>query len=93
MKRSKLNFIVDLAILFLFLVVAFTGFYMYIFIPSGVPQGRNQIYLGLTKATWTMINRVSIILTIAVLVHTLLHYKWLSCMTSNLLTNSKECEK
>lgn len=56
--------------------------------------GPYQAYLGLKKRTWTLIHtRISIILTIAVLIHTLLHYKWLSCTTRNLTGNSKKCEK
>ncbi|RNI11940.1 hypothetical protein EFE42_09570 [Methanohalophilus sp. RSK] len=67
-------------------MAAFTGFYIYLFIPSGAPQGRYQVYL--VKATWIMIhNRISILLTITVVV------QWLSCMTRNLLGNSKECER
>ncbi|MDK2892784.1 DUF4405 domain-containing protein [Methanohalophilus sp.] len=93
-NRAKLNYLVDIAILLLFIIVAITGFYMYLFIPSGVPQGRYQVYMGLTKATWTLIhNRTSIMLTIAVFVHIVLHYKWMMCMTGVYFGKSRECDK
>jgi hypothetical protein len=60
MNRMKLNYSVDVILTVLFLIIAVTGFVMLFVIPSGVPRGRYQEYLGITKATWTLIhNRIS----------------------------------
>jgi cytochrome b subunit of formate dehydrogenase len=88
-----MNYLVDVAILILFLVVAATGFYMYLFIPSGVQGGRYQVYAGLTKATWTLIhNRVSILLTIAIIIHIVLHSRWIVCTTRAFRKKSADCD-
>ncbi|WP_445475775.1 DUF4405 domain-containing protein [Methanococcoides methylutens] len=85
MNRTRTNYIVDIILLVLFMIVAFTGFFMYLIIPEGVPQGRYQVYAGLTKATWTMIhNRSSILLTGFIGIHFLLHWKWITCIKANL---------
>ncbi len=81
----------DLILFLLFIIVAFTGFFMYLVIPEGIPQGRYQVYMGLTKATWTIIhNRSSILLTVFVAVHFILHWKWITCIKRNLFGKGKK---
>ncbi|WP_135612338.1 DUF4405 domain-containing protein [Methanococcoides sp. AM1] len=90
MNRTRTNYIVDTILLLLFIIVAFTGFFMYLVIPEGIPQGRYQVYMGLTKTTWTMIhNRSSILLTVFIAIHFILHWKWISCIKANLFRKSK----
>jgi hypothetical protein len=57
MNRTKVSYSVDVILNILFLVVAVTGFVMFLVIPSGVPKGQYQEYLGITKATWTLIHK------------------------------------
>lgn len=91
MNRTKVNYIVDMGLMLLFLVVAFAGFYMYFFIPSGVPHGRYVVYMGLTKATWTWIhNKSAILMTFLLILHLALHWKWIFCITGNLFKKEKK---
>ena len=91
MNRTKLNYLIDLIITFLFAIVAFTGFFMYIAIPEGVPRGRYQEYMGISKALWTIIHtRISILLTIGIAIHIILHKNWINCVTTNLRTRKSE---
>ncbi|MDD2438928.1 MAG: DUF4405 domain-containing protein [Methanosarcinaceae archaeon] len=83
---------VDLGLMILFLVVAFTGFFMYFFIPAGIPHGRYLVYMGLTKATWTWIhNKSAILMTLLLCLHLILHWKWILWTTKNFF--KKETEK
>ncbi|WP_342305677.1 DUF4405 domain-containing protein [Methanolobus sp. ZRKC5] len=94
MNRIKLNYCVDAMLTILFLAVAVTGFVMYLVIPPGVPKGRYQEYLGLTKATWTLIhNRSAILMTSFTGVHLVLHQKWICCTTKNILKNEEKDSK
>lgn len=89
MNKTKINYAVDVILTFLFIIVAVIGFFMYLVIPEGVTQGRYQVYMGLSKATWIMIhNRTSILLTVFVLIHFILHLKWIKCITANIFSKS-----
>jgi cytochrome b subunit of formate dehydrogenase len=95
MNRTKANYYVDLILTLLFIMVLITGLVMYLVIPGGVRHGRYQEYLGLTKASWTLIhNRSAILMTAMVGLHLVLHKKWIGCATRNILTrnNNKKCE-
>lgn len=85
MNRMKLNYSVDVILTLLFLIVAVTGFVMLFVIPSGVPRGRYQEYMGITKATWTLFhNRSAIMMTFFAAIHLVLHKRWIICATKNI---------
>jgi hypothetical protein len=91
MNRMKLNYSIDAILTILFLLVAVTGFVMYLVIPSGVPKGRYQEYMGMTKATWTLIhNRSAIMMTFFSGIHLILHQKWICCATKNIFKKEEE---
>jgi cytochrome b subunit of formate dehydrogenase len=97
MNRSKMNYYIDITLTILFIVVAITGFVLYLVIPSGVRQGRYQEFIGITKATWTIIhNKSAILLTLFTGFHFVLHKKWMCCMTKNIFRKEDqgniECE-
>lgn len=88
MNKTKLNYFIDIIITVLFLIVAFTGLFIYLFIPEGVSRGRYQEYMGISKALWTLIHsNASILLTIGIGLHVILHKKWINCVTASLLKN------
>ncbi|WP_048129677.1 DUF4405 domain-containing protein [Methanosarcina lacustris] len=65
---------------------------MYFFIPSGVQRGRYLVYMGLTKATWIWIHsRVGILMSILVIIHLILHWKWIIYTTKSFFRKEK-CE-
>lgn len=85
MAKNKLNFLVDFLAFIAFLVVAKTGLIIFLFLPSGVKQGRYQEYFGITKSTYSIIHDwAGIILLILVVVHLVLHWKWIVCNVKSL---------
>jgi ABC-type multidrug transport system permease subunit len=90
LNKQKLNYLVDLILTTLFFIVAFTGLFMHFFIPSGVQRGRYIVYMGLTKATWIWIHsKAGILITIIVIIHLILHWKWIVCATRNMFRKEK----
>ncbi|WP_332882055.1 DUF4405 domain-containing protein [Methanosarcina horonobensis] len=58
--------------------------HVFFFIPSGVQRGRYLVYMGLTKATWIWIHsRAGILMSVLVIVHLILHWKWIVSTTRN----------
>ena len=90
MNRQKINYLTDLVLTTLFFGVAGTGFFMYFFIPSGVQRGRYLVYMGLTKATWIWIHsRIGILMSILVVIHLILHWKWIIYTTKSFFGKEK----
>nr|WP_321498900.1 DUF4405 domain-containing protein [uncultured Methanolobus sp.] len=93
MNRTKMNYYIDIILTILFIVVAITGFVLYLAIPTGVRQGRYQEFIGITKATWTLAhNKSAILLTLLTGLHFVLHQRWMCCMTRNLFKKDGEQE-
>lgn len=92
MNKFKINYVVDFLAFISFVVVAFSGIAIKIFMPSGVRQGRLQEFLGIQKTVWSEIHDWSgILMIILVLIHLVLHWNWIICMTKNIF-KSDECE-
>jgi cytochrome b subunit of formate dehydrogenase len=92
MNKTKVNYAVDAIALVSFLVTAVTGLAMFFFMPGGVRQGRVQQFLGIQKGTWTGVHDwAGIVVIVAVLIHVILHWNWIVCMTKSFLKSS-ECE-
>ncbi|HPN54984.1 MAG TPA: DUF4405 domain-containing protein [Candidatus Moranbacteria bacterium] len=93
MNKSKTNYIIDLLALVSFLITAISGLAIKFFMPSGVRQGRLQEFLGIQKGSWSEVHDIfGIIFLILVVVHFLLHWNWVVCMTKSVLKlGSEEC--
>lgn len=92
LNRTKLNYVVDLILTLLFIVVAGIGLLLYFFIPSGIRRGGYIVYMGLTKTTWIWIHsRAGLLMIVFVLIHLILHRHWIIYTTKNLF--KKETEK
>lgn len=84
LNRAKTNYLIDLVLTTLFLVVASTGLFMYFFIPSGIPRGKYIVYMGLTKATWLWLHsKAGILIVILIVIHLILHRQWIVRTTKN----------
>ena len=84
MDRPKLNYIVDFFAFVSFLITAVTGLVIFVFLPSGVRQGRLQEFAGISKGTWGFLHDwAGILLIILVMVHLVLHREWIAGMTKN----------
>ncbi|WP_229392234.1 DUF4405 domain-containing protein [Methanosarcina sp. DH2] len=63
---------------------------MYFFMPLGVQRGRYLAYMGLTKATWVWIHsRIGILMSILVVIHLILHWKWIARTTKSFFRKEK----
>lgn len=98
MNKAKINYYVDFLLLLAFIGTAKTGLFLFFFMPSGVRQSGRQVFMGIAKSTWVDIhNWLGIAMVVAVIVHYLLHWDWLVCMTKSLfakkIKNNDVCEK
>ena len=93
MNKSKINYIIDLLTLVSFIITAISGLAIKFFMPSGVRQGRLQEFLGIQKGSWSEAHDIfGIIFLILVIIHFVLHWNWVACMTKSMLKlGSEEC--
>ena len=92
MNKSKINYIIDFLALISFIVAALSGLAIKFFMPSGIRQGRLQEFIGIQKGFWSEIHDWSgILLIVFVVVHLILHWNWIVCLTKNIFQSDK-CE-
>jgi len=84
MNKAKVNYAVDALILLAFTLASASGVVL-LLIPGG--RGLSQVaVLGLTRSGWVELHDWTAIGTmIGVLFHFVLHWKWVACMTDNVL--------
>jgi hypothetical protein len=70
------------------LVEAVSGFVLWFALPSGEGRrGLDLTYLGLTRHTWIDIHDwVAIALTVVVIIHFIIHWKWVARMIKQVFT-------
>ncbi len=86
MEKPKIKYIVD-ALMFLdFLALAFSGFVLKFILPRG--SGRlfgETSFIGLYRENWlTMHDITSLGIVILLIIHLLLNWTWIKCMTLGL---------
>lgn len=92
MNKMKTNYIIDFLAFVSFVITAVSGLAIKFFMPSGVRQGRFQEFLGIQKGVWSQIHDWSgIILIVFVIIHLILHWDWIVCMTKSIFQSDK-CE-
>jgi hypothetical protein len=79
MDKAKINYFVDVIAFVSFLVTAITGVLIFIFLPPGEGRGGVHSYLlGYGRHDWGAIHDwAGIIMTIAAIIHVVLHWKWI----------------
>jgi|AntAceMinimDraft_9_1070365.scaffolds.fasta_scaffold399659_2 cytochrome b subunit of formate dehydrogenase len=94
MDKLKLNYFVDALMTISFFVTAFTGLIIFFFLPSGVQKGGYQVFIEITKQTWTAVHNWSgIIMIVLVLVHFILHWNWIVSATKKLFSKREGGKK
>ncbi len=89
MNKTKVNYVVDFFAFISFLITAISGLAIKFFMPGGVRQGRLQEFLGVQKENWSQIHDwFGILLIILVVIHFILHWDWIICMTKNVFGKS-----
>lgn len=96
MNKPKMNYIVDLLAFISFIITALSGLAIKFYMPSGVRQGRFQEFLGIQKGNWSEAHDIAGIVFMAlVVIHFILHWKWVVCMTKSVLkldSDNNKCE-
>ncbi len=78
------NYVVDFFIFLCFIVTTVTGMVLFI-----APRGNRSVYqefLGTIKGDWVWIHEwAGIVMIVLVVVHVVLHWKWIASMTRKIL--------
>ncbi|MEM2226169.1 MAG: DUF4405 domain-containing protein [Candidatus Bathyarchaeia archaeon] len=78
MEKSKINYIVDVLMVLSFFVVAVTGLVLFLFL-----NGRGRFFGSIRHAYVSIHNWSGMIFIILVIIHLILHWDWIVCMTKN----------
>ena len=92
-NKARINYYVDIIIGISFAVVALSGMILFFAGSGGYQGGRNPRYaqevLGVSRLLWKDLHDWGgIIMMGGVFLHLILHWKWIVCMTRNLLKRS-----
>ncbi|MFA5141445.1 MAG: DUF4405 domain-containing protein [Candidatus Woesearchaeota archaeon] len=92
MDKTKMNYWIDIAMAFSFVVTGITGLAIFFFMPQGQKSGQSA-FLSISKQVWgDWHNWFGLLMIILMLVHLILHWDWLICMTKNMLNHKKICD-
>ncbi|MGD1993752.1 MAG: DUF4405 domain-containing protein [Anaerolineae bacterium] len=90
MSKTRLNYALDAMIGLAFLLSAVTGLTFLAMGSGGYQGGRNPGFqtalLGISRSTWSDLHLwTSVVMITGVLVHLALHWRWIVCVTKQLL--------
>lgn len=92
-SKLKTKYIIDLITFISFIITIITGLAIKFFMPSGIRQAGQQIFLGITRHSWIEIHDwAGIIMIIFALIHVIMYWKMFTCMTKNFFKKNEECE-
>jgi hypothetical protein len=102
MNKARLNYLLDAMIGLAFVVSSATGMAFLLMGSGGYQGGRNPDFgtalLGLSRQTWSDLHTwASLVMIAGVVVHFLLHWKWIVCITKQMMPsrprwNQEHCE-
>jgi len=89
MEKNKVKFWVDTGMAISFLIVAVSGFVLWLILPRGSGKlGNSFIFL---REQWLQIHNLSsVVLVILILVHLFLNWIWIKSMASCIFKNKNE---
>jgi len=95
MSKTRLNFTLDALIAVAFLMSALSGV-IFLFAGSGGYQGgENAAFqttvLGISRWLWSDLHTwASLIMIAGVLLHVVLHWKWITCVVKRMVRDAKQ---
>ena len=102
MNKARLNYMLDAVIGVAFVISGATGVAFLLMGSGGYQGGRNPDFqtalLGLSRGTWSDLHTwASLVMITGVLVHLVLHWKWIVCVTRQMLPSrprqtQEQCE-
>ncbi|MEM2115870.1 MAG: DUF4405 domain-containing protein [Candidatus Woesearchaeota archaeon] len=91
MKKSEINYFIDIILIFLLIITSISGFIIFFFFPHGVRQGKYQLFLGISKETYSQIHNWSgLVFSILMFLHVVLHWKWIYLTSKSMIKNIKK---
>lgn len=92
MKKIKLNAWINILMVIVFIPIAVSGVVLKYDLPKGSKRA-GEAFWGLIRHDWlTMHDITSLIFTILIITHLLLHLKWIQCLPK-LIKNQKKCDE
>ena len=86
MGKSKINYFIDILMLIFFIINSITGLITFFFLPAGIKRGAYQEFSGIIKQNWVDVHNWSgLLLLLLVVIHLILHWKWIVSMTKALI--------
>jgi hypothetical protein len=90
MSKAKLNYLLDVVIGLAFVLSGVTGVAFLLMGSGGYQGGRNSNFatslLGISRTTWSDLHTwASLVMIAGVGVHLVLHWKWIVCVTRQIL--------
>ena len=90
MSKARLNYMLDAVIGVAFLISSVTGLAFLLMGSGGYQGGRNPHFatslLGISRETWSDLHTwASLVMVAGVVVHLVLHWKWIVCVTRQVL--------
>ncbi len=102
MKKTHINYLLDAVIALAFLISTVTGLAFMVMGSGGYQGGRNAnfatSFLGIAREQWSDLHTVtSLVMITGVLVHVVLHWKWIVCVSKQMLPSlplrrNRDCE-
>lgn len=93
MSRTKLNYLLDSVIAIAFVASALSGVVFLSAGSGGYQGGRNPTFqteiLGIQRSVWSDLHTwVSLVMITGVVIHLVLHWNWIVCMTKRMVKGS-----
>ena len=90
MNKARLNYMLDAVIGAAFVISAATGMAFLLMGSGGYQGGRNPAFrtalLGISREAWSDLHTwASLVMITGVVVHLVLHWKWIVCVTKQML--------
>jgi cytochrome b subunit of formate dehydrogenase len=94
MSKAKMNYLLDAVIALAFVLSAVTGLAFMAMGSGGFQGGRNAgfetVFLGVSRTAWSDLHTWgSLIMIAGVVIHLVLHWQWIVCMTKKMVRRPK----
>ncbi len=88
-NRAKLNYVIDVGLGVSFFLVFITGLVKFPGLVQffGISRGSLPSLQSSTLHDWS-----GVVMGLLVLIHLILHWKWIVCMTKSIFSKEKKCE-
>ena len=94
MKKAKINYVVDVILFFCMITLTFTGLVMRFGYPRKVRFVGEGLVLGVDKHFWRDVHDwAAYVMILMVIIHLVLHWKWIVTMTKKIFLKSVKKEK